>query len=88
MTFNYVNADLKILFWNTRSLCTRKEELEKIIKNYNIIVCVESWLTVNSPYSNFTFPGFLTLRKIEFQPDEEVLHLLYKKIFHLLKCLI
>ena len=51
---------LKILFWNSRSILQRSKDIESIIKNYDIFVCVESWLTKND---NIQFPGFVTFRK-------------------------
>ena len=51
---------LKILFWNSRSISQRSKDIESIIKNYDIFVCVESWLTKND---NIHFSGFVTFRK-------------------------
>ena len=47
---------LKILFWNSRSISQRSKDIESIIKNCDIFVCVESWLTKND---NIYFPGMI-----------------------------
>lgn len=54
------NTDIKILFWNTRSLRLRLEEIQSIINEIDILVCVETWLTSKE---NIHFPGFSTFRK-------------------------
>ena len=51
---------LKIVFWNTRSFIQRREEVESILQNVDIFICVESWLT---PKNTVRFRGFLTFRK-------------------------
>ena len=35
---------LSILFWNARSINKRKHELETLLKNIDVFLCVESWL--------------------------------------------
>ncbi|XP_058810375.1 uncharacterized protein LOC131675414 [Phymastichus coffea] len=56
-----VSEDLKIVFWNCRSIRARIEEIPKILKHINILVCVESQL--NNIDASLHFPGFKTLRK-------------------------
>ena len=52
--------DLKILFWNPRSIHQRKEELEKNLQGLDIFVCVESWLKQEQVLN---FSGFNVFRK-------------------------
>lgn len=62
-----VNKNLRVLFWNVRSFEARKEEIEKKITNFDILILVESWLkedeisrkTKTRPF----FTGFKTFRK-------------------------
>ena len=51
---------LRILYWNSRSVRNKVEEISKIIQNIDIFVCVESWLRDDI---KFQFAGFNTLRK-------------------------
>ncbi|KAK2574685.1 hypothetical protein KPH14_012943, partial [Odynerus spinipes] len=52
---------LKLMFWNTRSVSQRLEEIQLILNKIDILVCVESWL---SPDINISrFPGFVPLRR-------------------------
>ena len=61
---NPSNENLKFLFWNSRSIVNKKEELQKIAENLDIFVCVESWLTDKTPAAkNFHISGFKTFRK-------------------------
>lgn len=54
--------NLKILFWNPRSITNKKEELLKISRDLHIIVCVESWLDpIKDPELHIS--GFRTFRK-------------------------
>lgn len=54
------NADeshcLRIMFWNARSICN-KSELDKVIREYDIVVVVETWL---SPEYTITYSHFNT----------------------------
>lgn len=52
--------DLKIAFWNSRSINQRKEDLHSLLDQVDILACVESWLSVAN---HFHFPGFKTFRK-------------------------
>lgn len=52
--------NLKILFWNTRSLIQRKTELLTQLRKFDICVCVETWL---SDEDKIHFPEFVTFRK-------------------------
>ena len=62
MNKNSKTADikLKILFWNTRSFRQRSKEIPRILKDLDILVCVESWL---QPEHSIHYPGFLSFRK-------------------------
>ena len=54
-----LQKDLKILYWNPRSILTKKEELTKLLIDIDIFVCVESWLSEQA----FHCSGFKTFRK-------------------------
>ena len=56
---------LKIIFWNTRSFMARRLEIEKMIVDLDIFICVESWLPQKNQKNQQTisFPGFVTFRK-------------------------
>ena len=41
------NMDLKILFWNARSIAQRKEDLVHLLTGIDVFVCVETWLSAN-----------------------------------------
>lgn len=56
---NYITTDLRIMFWNTRSVIRIKEELLRIVKNLDIFIGVELWLVA----TDFAIPGFIVLRK-------------------------
>ena len=60
---NSAQKDLKIIFWNARSISRRKEELSKILTETDIFICVESWLSNYQKNDNFHFPDFKTFRK-------------------------
>ena len=51
---------LKILFLNSRSISRHSKDIQSIIKDFDIFVCVESWLTKND---NIHFPGFPIFRE-------------------------
>ena len=53
-------ADLRILFWNARSINKHKEEMEVILKDIDLFICVESWLSENQ---NISYAGFDVYRK-------------------------
>lgn len=53
-------SQLKFLFWNSRSIRQRKNELPEILRNIDVFICVESWLM---PKDRFEISGFSTLRK-------------------------
>ena len=55
-----LNSSLKILYWNTRSIIQRKQELQILIQKYDMCVCVETWL---KPSEDFNFTGYVTFRK-------------------------
>ena len=52
--------DLKIFFWNTRSFHQRQTELLSKIHQYDICICVESWLTDKDKVH---VPGFVVFRQ-------------------------
>lgn len=54
------NKDIRILFWNARSVTKREEELSKLLHNVDIFVCVGKWL---SEKDELQVPGFKILRK-------------------------
>lgn len=49
---------LRVMYWNARSVNQRKAELEKILVDYDLFVCVESWLTNDD---KFEVSGFKTV---------------------------
>lgn len=55
-----VQHNLKILFWNIRSFQRRKNEVLSFVKNYDILIFVESWL-----YDSYELkvPGYNTFMK-------------------------
>ena len=55
-----IQGPLKILFWNIRSAKQRKNELQEILQNIDVLVCVESWL---KPKDLFQVPGFVAYRQ-------------------------
>lgn len=55
--------DLRILFWNCRSINQRIPELQTIIKNLDILVCVETWLSTLDNRFDIKFPGFFNIRE-------------------------
>lgn len=57
---NFHPDKLRILYWNPRSVTKKLEEVQKIIQDIDIFVCVESWLKEDN---SFLFAGFNTLRK-------------------------
>lgn len=52
--------NLKIIFWNCKSLIQRLTELQSKRNTFDILICVESWLT---PKDKIHLPGFVTFRK-------------------------
>ena len=63
------NKDLKILFWNCRSINKRKKELHKILEDLDMFVCVESWLSDRPPS---IFPALKLFEKTDLTPRQEV----------------
>ena len=55
-----LSSKLRIIFWNARSVVSKREEIEKILENLDILICVESWLTERI---KFEYKGFNTYRK-------------------------
>ena len=66
---NFLNTNLRILYWNARSI-SHKKELKKILQNVDIFVCMETWLNDDDTWCNndvnngvFDITGFKTFRK-------------------------
>ena len=55
-----LNSNLRIIFWNARSVIKQKGELQTFLQDVDILVCVESWLNEDK---SFQFPGFVSFRK-------------------------
>ena len=53
--------NIRIIFWNARSMVNKREEFARIILDFDIAIVVESWL--KNKVKNFRFPGFKTFRK-------------------------
>lgn len=54
------SKNIKVMFWNARSILKHKEELCVILKTIDIFICVESWLT---DVKEFKMPGFVSFRR-------------------------
>lgn len=54
------STKFKILFWNSRSIMKRKNDLYNLLSDVDVFVCVEIWL---KPKDAFKLPGFTTIRK-------------------------
>ena len=54
------HSKIRVFYWNARSIIQRKSELEKILENIDVFVCVESWL---KPANTFKCTGFEAFRK-------------------------
>ena len=52
--------NLKIMFWNYKSILQRLTELQSKRNLFDILICVETWLT---PKDKIQLPGFVTYRK-------------------------
>ena len=57
--FNKMN-NINIMFWNVHSVNQRKAEINKLIQNIDILVCVETWL---KPDLRFNISGYNSFRK-------------------------
>ena len=55
----YNKTKLKILYRNARSIVKWLEALQKILIDYDVFVCIETWL---KPSQSFKVPGFSTFR--------------------------
>lgn len=62
---NNVNSNsLRILYWNARSINRRKRDLPILLKDTDIFLCVESWLSDSGTSQDSVFvPGFVQLQK-------------------------
>ena len=56
---NNDKKEIKIMFWNMRSFCCRKEEIEDLLKKLDILIDVETWLKSDK---NINYTGFNILR--------------------------
>ena len=52
--------NLKILYWNTTSFSQRQLELSAKLQEFDICICVETWLNEKDKVH---FPGYVTYRK-------------------------
>ena len=81
-----ISNDLKIMFWDARSILPKREELSQILVNLDIFVCVETWLSNKN--NHFGFPGFKIFRKDRDARGGGILFLLrnnlaFKELSHL-----
>lgn len=53
-------GNIRTVFWNGRSDLKHKHELHQILKDIDVLVCVESWL---KPGDQFRYPQFNCIRK-------------------------
>ena len=51
---------LNIVYWNCRSFQPRRQEIDTLLPEVDILVCVETWL---KPNINVQFTGFITIRQ-------------------------
>ena len=51
---------LRVTFWNVRSVRQHIFDIETLLKECDILICVESWLR---PDTAINFPGFVAFRK-------------------------
>ncbi|CAK9799805.1 Probable RNA-directed DNA polymerase from transposon BS [Anthophora quadrimaculata] len=58
--FNSHTDSVKILYWNSRSIRRRLPEIQSVLSEVDILICVESWL---SPVDKLKFSGFNVYRK-------------------------
>ncbi|KAL7287225.1 hypothetical protein TKK_0018656 [Trichogramma kaykai] len=56
----FIPLKLKIVFWNARSIFHKFSEVRKVAPEFDIIVCVESWLTSKH---HISIPNFREVRK-------------------------
>lgn len=56
-----LRKNLKVLYWNCRSLKRRQPELQTLVKDIDILFCAETRLSPHDSLS-CTFPGFFTIR--------------------------
>lgn len=52
--------DLKLAFWNSRSILKHASELQSLLTDLDIFVSVETWL---KPINRFAHPGFIEFRQ-------------------------
>ena len=66
---NEYNKNIKMLFWNSRSIRQRKYDLPiLLLQDIDILVCVETRSSTDDPYTeNFQISGFQTVRKDRIQ---------------------
>ena len=68
---NKNNSDnVRVLFWNARSVLKKREEISLLLKDLDVLVIVETWLTPED--KNFSFPDFSTRRhdRSGFRPED------------------
>ena len=57
---NLIRTSLRVTFWNVRSVRQHIFDIENLLKECDILICVESWLR---PDTVINFPGFVAFRK-------------------------
>ena len=60
---SFIQTDIRIVYWNTRSIVNRLEELRVLLRKTDIFIGVETWLNDSTPTAKLKFPGFVVLRK-------------------------
>lgn len=75
----FVSTDLKILYWNFRSINARKLDLVEMMLDFDVVVGVETWLNSDIAFPNFNVHAvnrvnqdgggviFIVKKHIEFQ---------------------
>ena len=63
MNKKFITNNLRLIFWNVRGIRSKKLEIEKMLLNLDILICVKSWLDDKVNNDKFQFKGFLVYRQ-------------------------
>ncbi|KAL7289403.1 hypothetical protein TKK_0016602 [Trichogramma kaykai] len=55
-----ITKNIRIMFWNCKSLSSNRWDLYRNLQQFDIIICVETWLTEKD---EIQLPGFSCLRR-------------------------
>ena len=65
--------NLRILYWNSRSIVNKKAELSKILTELDVFICVKSWLTKKTSSTSQAIIHFV--RIVKKKTEEELYYL-------------